>query len=116
MYLRIVGQVVMDVVKTQRINDNTFLGKQQEDVMHKEEDQLKEDNVQAMNDVKETRRGEEINGKVATFLHEKDLSGNLVETSSDTDVTDEYVRLDGIDKYFIYRISRISQNCNLYYL
>lgn len=80
----------------------------QEDVMHnQEEDQIKEersteDNVQVINDVKETRRAEEINGKAATFLHEKDLNKNLVETLSDTDLTDEYVRLAGIDEYFRY--------------
>lgn len=89
----------------QRINDNTFLGKQQENVMRKQEDQLKEraieDNV-VINDIKEIRRGEEINEKVATFFYEKDLNRNLVETLNDTGVTNEYIRLARTDKYFRY--------------
>ncbi|XP_071577764.1 uncharacterized protein, partial [Temnothorax nylanderi] len=96
LYLRIVREIVTEVLlKMQEIKDNTFLEKQQEDIIRKqqEEDQVKEksieDNIQVIKDMKKTRKDEEI----AIFLHEKDLSENLVETLINTSLTDEHVRL-----------------------
>jgi len=77
---------------------NVILGKQQEDMIHKQDEgQMKdrsiEDNIQVIKDVKETRRDEEIDEKIATFLHEKSLNKNLIETLINIGLTDEHVRL-----------------------
>lgn len=92
----------------QESDDNIFLEKQQENVIHvkQEEDEAKErsavDDMKVIKDVKEMRRDEEIDGKVATFLHEKGLSENLIETLINTGLTDERVRLAGIKINFRY--------------
>ncbi|XP_011869586.1 PREDICTED: uncharacterized protein LOC105562982 isoform X1 [Vollenhovia emeryi] len=80
------------------INDNTFLEKQHEDIVRKQEEaqvkeRLIEDNVEMIKDVRATRRDEETDGKVATFLQEKGLSENLVKTLINTGLTNEHVRL-----------------------
>lgn len=102
--MKIVGEIVVEGLKMQGVSDNTFLGKQQEDIRKQEDDQIKErsieDNIQVINDVKETRRDEEMNEKVPTFLYEKGLNENLhVKTLINTGLTDEYIRLVGIDKF-----------------
>jgi len=101
----------------QEINDNTFLEKQQENIIHKQErEQIKErsidDNIQVIKDVKKTNRkgreDEEINEKVVTFLHEKGLSKNLVKTLINVGLMDEHVRLAVINQFL-----RINQNYSL---
>lgn len=96
------------IINMQEINDNTFLEKQQENIIHKKEgDQIKEssidDNIQVIKDVKETKReereDEEINEKVVTFLHEKGLSKNLIKTLINASLTDEHVRLAIINQF-----------------
>jgi len=87
---------------------NVILEKHQEDMIHKQDkDQMKdrsiEDNIQVIKDIKEIRRDEEINEKVATFLHEKGLNKNFIETLINIGLTDEYVRLAEIDKSYIYK-------------
>jgi len=88
-------------LKMQEINGNMFLEKQQEDMILKQEDQVKEksveDNIQVIKDVEETKKDKEIDEKIAIFLHEKDLNENLIEKLIDTGLTDEYIRLAGID-------------------
>ena len=91
------------ILKMQEINSNMFLEKQQEDMILKQEDQVKEksveDNIQVTKnvEVEETKKDKEIDEKIAIFLYEKDLNENLIEKLIDTGLTDEYIRLAGID-------------------
>ena len=89
------------ILKMQEINSNMFLEKQQEDMILKQEDQVKEksveDNIQVTKNVEETKKDKEIDEKIAIFLYEKDLNENLIEKLIDTGLTDEYIRLAGID-------------------
>ncbi|KYN18796.1 DPY30 domain-containing protein 2 [Trachymyrmex cornetzi] len=69
-----------------------FLKKQQENMIRKQEDQVKEklveDNIQVIKNVKETKKDEEIDEKIAIFLHKKDLNENLIETLINIGLTD----------------------------
>jgi len=86
---------------------NVILEKhQEEDMIHKQDkDQMKdrsiENNIQVIKDIKETKRDEEIDEKVATFLHEKSLNKNLIESLINIGLTDKHVRLAEIDKSYI---------------
>lgn len=89
------------MLKMQEIN--IFLEEEQEDIIRKQEDQVKEksiEDIQVIKEVKETIRDKEIDEKIVTFLYEKGLNENLVKTLIDTDcLTDEHVRLARIDKF-----------------
>lgn len=106
----------------QEINDNTFLEKQQEDIIREqEEDQVEErsiEDIQVIKDVKETRKTEETNEKVATFLHEKGLSDNLVKTLINSDLTDEHVRLAELInfRYFCINQNLLPKRCEINFM
>ncbi|KAG5328817.1 DYDC2 protein, partial [Acromyrmex heyeri] len=81
----------------QEINDNMFLENQQEDMIYKHENQMMKEksieDIQVIKNIKETKKNEEIDEKIAKFLHEKDLDENLIETLINIGLTDEHIRL-----------------------
>ncbi|XP_018340526.1 PREDICTED: WD repeat-containing protein 87-like isoform X2 [Trachymyrmex septentrionalis] len=97
----------------EEINDNIFLEGQQEEMIRKQEDQEQqedmireqedqveeksiEDNIQVIENVKETKNDKEIDKKIEIFLHEKDSNENLSETLINI-LMDEHVSEDDID-------------------
>ncbi|KAG5339583.1 DYDC2 protein, partial [Acromyrmex charruanus] len=81
----------------QEINDNMFLENQQEDMIYKHENQMMKEksieDIQVIKNIKETKKNEEIDEKIAKFLREKDLDENLIETLINIGLTDEHIRL-----------------------
>lgn len=96
----------MEVLKMQEINDNTFFEEQEEDVIREQEDQAEESSkendiqmiIKNVEEIKEDEEREKDEKVERTFLHEKDLNENLVETLINTDLADGHVRLAEMDK------------------
>lgn len=83
-------------------SDDAILKNRQEDVNFCEQDEGRmtdessQEIIQASEEGKEIERskgGEEADKIIATFLHGKGLSENLIKTLINTDLTDEYIRL-----------------------
>lgn len=84
------------------ISDDTISKKRQEDVNLGEQDkeQLTEESsqeiIQESEEAKEIERHkeeDEADERIATFLHERGLSENLIKTLINNDLTDEYILL-----------------------
>lgn len=59
---------------------------------------IEEEVIKEVKETEENKRDEEIDERIATFLHEKGLSENLVKTLINAGITDELIRLTKIDK------------------
>ncbi|XP_025074429.1 uncharacterized protein LOC105428965 [Pogonomyrmex barbatus] len=78
----------------QEIND-IVLEEEQEDINEQEdqsEERSTEDEIRMIKKAKESKKDEEIDEKIVTFLHEKGLSENLIKTLIKNDLTDEHIR------------------------
>lgn len=99
-------------VKMLEISGDTVLEKQSEEEVHEQDEgeQLEGKSIEEIEMIKEVKETEkkrdlEIDKSIATFLHNKGLSENLIKTLINAGLTDEHVRLtdseiDKLHRYF----------------